>query len=120
MFNAAINVAQWRSLAVCRMLCNCHKDVLLLDNPSSYFSETEETELFRALRADLRRDQVIVVASTRFASAVHSDHVVVISKGAVLQQGTYAQLISQPGPFRDELMPPPRTVPMSAAQAFKF
>ena len=105
--------AQWRSLVVCRALCHCDRDIVLLDGPTDALSESRESAFFRALRADLRRDQVAVVACNRFASAVNADHVIVMSQGRIVQQGTYAQLISQPGPFRDELMPTPK--PYSSA-----
>ena len=80
----------------------------MLDTPTGHLSEARETAFFRAIRSQLRRDQVVAVACSRFASAVHADHVIVMSGGKVVQQGSYAQLISQPGPFRDELMPSPK------------
>jgi ABC-type transport system involved in cytochrome bd biosynthesis fused ATPase/permease subunit len=100
-------------LVLCRALCELHKDVVLLDDPTSHLSESQESEFFRNLRVNLRRDQVIIVTCTRFSAAIHGDKVVVLSPhgDAVLQQGSYAQLISQPGMFRDELMPPPRNNP---------
>eukprot|EP01041_Mallomonas_annulata_P001823 gene1823-3533_t len=115
--STTLNPAQWRCLEICRALCEVHKDIMLLDCPLSYESESQEADIFRALRASLRRDQSIVMTCNRFASAIHADRVVVMSRGSVVQQGTYAQLISQPGPFRDELMPPPRVFPTTTATA---
>ena len=72
---------------------------------------------FDLLRAEMTQDsagsvmgtsegKVVVLTSSRFATAVHADRVIVIMDGKVKQEGTYNELISRPGPFRDQLSPP--------------
>ena len=49
--------------------------------------------------------KVVVLTSSRFGTAVHADRVLVMLDGKIKQEGTYSELISRPGPFRDQLSP---------------
>ena len=51
------------------------------------------------------KGKVVIITASRFATALHADRVLVMVDGRVGQDGTYKELISQPGPFRDQLFP---------------
>jgi ABC-type multidrug transport system fused ATPase/permease subunit len=69
---------QWRCLAVSRALCSMGKDIVLLDSVSEHMSELEEKKLLRFIRAQIRPDQVVVIASPRSQVASMADKVVSI------------------------------------------
>ena len=101
--------AQRKSLALSRALLTLNRDIILLDSPCDLLSETQERVLFQLLRAEMKgsgKGKVAIITASRFATAIHADRVIVMVDGRVGQEGTYKELVSKPGPFRDQLFPP--------------
>jgi ABC-type multidrug transport system fused ATPase/permease subunit len=85
--------------------------VILLESPCDHLSETQERTFFQLLRGEMkgsgsRSGKVVILTASRFATAIHADKVIVMVDGRVGQEGTYKELVSKPGPFRDQLFPP--------------
>jgi ABC-type multidrug transport system fused ATPase/permease subunit len=83
--------------------------VILLESPCDHLSETQERTFFQILRGETKGSgsgKVVVLTASRFATAIHADKVIVMVDGRVGQEGTYKELVSKPGPFRDQLFPP--------------
>lgn len=74
-----------RRFALCRILLNsADKDILLLDEPALGMSEQEEDALLIFLRDFIRRDQVVVLTSSRAEIARKCDHAIILDRGAVV------------------------------------
>lgn len=96
-------LGQWRKLAVCRALCALHRDIVLLDRPTDFMTESEEAALFKLLRSQLRRDQIMVVTCSRLSAAALADKIIVVDSTGVIQEGTFTELSRLRGYFADEL-----------------
>ena len=108
---------------------NLDRDVLLFDNPCQSMTEAQEEQFFSILRKETgveslhsyqndgrypsnehsmfssptstsTNDKVIVVTSTRFNSGQYADTIIVLVDGVVAQEGSYGELLAQPGPFQ--------------------
>lgn len=89
-----ISGGQWQRLALARIRLR-NAGVWILDEPTSAIDAEAEREIF----ADLRRtsaDRVTIVVSHRAWTLREMDRIYVIDDGAVVQQGTYAALMSHP------------------------
>lgn len=85
-------------LAVARALVT-DPAVLTIDDTFSAIEERVEAELRAAVRA-ARADRTVLIATSRLAICQEADAVVVLQKGTVVQTGTHASLLDQPGVYR--------------------
>ena len=98
-------------------LIRTDKEIVLLDHQTASLSESQEKKLFQFLRSEISvqptpsstaaSGKVLIVTSNRFSTAVYADHIIVLANGRIAQEGTYKDLMSCPGPFRDHLFPIP-------------
>jgi ATP-binding cassette subfamily B protein len=72
--------------------------VLVLDEATANLDYATEGEIRRAIYADGPRPTTLVIAH-RFSMVEHADHVVVLDRGRVVEQGTPAELIAAGGWF---------------------
>ncbi|WP_433168311.1 ATP-binding cassette domain-containing protein [Kribbella sp. CA-247076] len=89
-----ISGGQWQRLALARIRLR-DAGVWILDEPTSAIDAEAEQEIF----AELRRTsggRITIVVSHRAWTLREMDRIYVIDHGAVVQQGTYTQLMSQP------------------------
>ena len=87
---------QWQRLALARSLLRAGRDLVILDEPSSGLDAEAEYEVHRRLR-DLRRDRATLLISHRLNTVRDADTIVVLSGGAVEEQGTHATLMAAGG-----------------------
>lgn len=85
-------------LALARMML---KDpaIVVLDEATSHLDSENEAAIGRALGVALAGRSALVIAH-RLSTIVGADAIVVIEAGRVVQQGTHAELMSQPGLYR--------------------
>ena len=89
---------QRQRLALARALLK-DPPVLVLDDSLSAVDSGTELRILRALEGRKGRSTTIVIAH-RLSSIRHADRIVVLAAGAIVQQGTHAELASQQGPYR--------------------
>jgi ATP-binding cassette subfamily B protein len=59
-----------------------------------------EAQLTETLE-ELAHGRTTIIIAHRFSTIEKADRILVLEKGRVAQEGTHANLASQPGPYRD-------------------
>ena len=96
---ATLSGGQRQRLAIAR--------VLLLDPPFYIFDEatsaldTISEKLIQEALDHAMTGRTVIFIAHRLATVRHCDRIIVLNKGAIAQDGTYEQLLAQPGLFRD-------------------
>jgi ATP-binding cassette subfamily B multidrug efflux pump len=78
-------------------------DLLILDDVLSAVDHQTEAQLVQTVAALTRRPEgpTVLIASHRLSALRHCDSVLVLDSGRLVDQGTHAELIKRPGPYRD-------------------
>lgn len=90
---------QWQRLALARISLR-DAPIWVLDEPTSAVDAETEREILDDLGRD-RADRITLVVSHRASSLRAMDRIVVLDRGHVVQEGTYAELLAAPGRFRE-------------------
>ncbi|WP_327248438.1 ABC transporter ATP-binding protein [Streptomyces sp. NBC_01320] len=95
----ALSPGQWQRIAVARA---AHRDagLLVMDEPTSDLDPRAEHRIFTGLR-DLAGDRAVVLVTHNLANTSVADRVVVMDEGRIVQNGTFHELINQPGLMQD-------------------
>jgi len=90
---------QKQRVAIARTLLKNPRILILDDSTSSVDVETEQ--LIRAALERLMQGRTTFVIAHRVQSLMAADLILVFDHGRIVQRGTHAQLITQPGPYRE-------------------
>ncbi|GAB2723496.1 ATP-binding cassette domain-containing protein [Kitasatospora kifunensis] len=95
----ALSAGQWQRLAVARAF---HRPggLLVLDEPTSDLDPRAEHRIFSGLR-ELAGDRAIVLVTHNLANTAVADRIVVLEHGRVVQCGSFAELSTAPGLFKE-------------------
>ncbi|MET7665393.1 ABC transporter ATP-binding protein [Streptomyces sp. NPDC005463] len=88
---------QWQRIALARAFFR-QAGLLVLDEPTANLDPRAEYRIFQRLRT-LARDRAVLLVTHRMTSVAIADRIVVLDDGKIVQEGTYAQLCEQEGPF---------------------
>jgi ATP-binding cassette subfamily B protein len=92
---------QRQRAALARGLLRPHL-VVLLDDVLSAVDHATEAELIERLREEAAGGRVTtVLVSHRVSALLHTDHVIVLDQGRVVDQGAPHALLQRPGPLQD-------------------
>ena len=94
----ALSGGQRQRVALARALIR-EAPVVLLDDVLSAVDHHTEQELITTLRS--KRGATRLVVSHRLSALVHTDRVLVLDAGKLVDQGTHDELVSRPGPYAD-------------------
>lgn len=86
---------QRQRLSIARALL-ADRPILLLDEATSSLDAASERIVQQALEA-LERGRTTLVIAHRLATVQHADRIVVIDRGAIIAQGTHAELLREDG-----------------------
>ncbi len=86
---------QRQRLSIARALL-ADRPILLLDEATSSLDAASERMVQQALEA-LERGRTTLVIAHRLATVQHADRIVVMDRGALVAQGTHAELMKQGG-----------------------
>ncbi|MEW6568446.1 MAG: ABC transporter ATP-binding protein [Chloroflexota bacterium] len=89
---------QKQRVAIARTLLKDPRILILDDSTSSVDTETED-EIRLALAALMRGRTTFIIAH-RIQSLMQADLILVLDQGRVVQQGTHAELLAEPGIYR--------------------
>ncbi len=86
---------QWQRLALARGLYRQNR-LIVLDEPTSAIDPLEEGILYRKFR-EMIRGRMGVIVTHRLGSARLADHILVLKKGRVAEQGRHEELLEKDG-----------------------
>jgi len=89
---------QWQRVALARALLRRDRDLLVLDEPSSGLDAAAEYEVHTRLR-EHRRGCTTVLISHRLGAVRDADVIIVLSDGAVIEQGDHDTLMAARGEY---------------------
>ncbi len=90
---------QKQRVAIARTLLKNPRILILDDSTSSVDTETEAT--IQAALEKLMEGRTTFVIAHRLQTIMRADNILVLDKGRIVQQGSHAQLVRQPGLYRD-------------------
>jgi len=88
---------QRQRLALARVFLQ-DPDILILDEPTSALDSESEEYIQKALETMRHRKTLIVIAH-RLSTVQHSDQIVVLEQGVVVEQGVHAELLEREGAY---------------------
>ena len=89
---------QWQKVALSRAFMRNKADILILDEPTAAIDAKAEAEIFFHFR-DLTDDKISIIISHRFSTVRMADHIIVLEKGEVTEEGSHAELIARKGQY---------------------
>ncbi|MFB9319927.1 ABC transporter ATP-binding protein [Cryptosporangium minutisporangium] len=89
---------QWQRLAVARAFMRDGRDLMILDEPSSGLDAEAEYRIHAGLQRH-RAGRTSVLISHRLGSIRNADAIVVLDDGAVVEEGTHADLMNAGGTY---------------------
>ncbi|MFJ6138316.1 ABC transporter ATP-binding protein [Kitasatospora sp. NPDC092286] len=90
---------QRQRMALARALLS-EADIVLLDEPTSQLDGLNE-QRFRAIVAELAKTRAVIVVAHRLSTVQHAHHVIMMSRGTVIDAGGHATLLARCTPYRD-------------------
>lgn len=72
----------------------------ILDEPTSALDPISEFEVYQQFQ-DMVKNKTSIIISHRLSSCRFCDEILVFDEGQIVQKGNHAQLVNQPGKYRD-------------------
>ena len=89
---------QWQKIALSRAFMRSKADILILDEPTAAIDARAEAEIFEHFN-DLTDNRISIIISHRFSTVHRADHIIVLEKAEVLEQGSHQQLLEMDGQY---------------------
>lgn len=72
--------------------------MIILDEPTAAIDPIEETEIYKKF-GEICRGETTILITHRLGAARIADRILVLKEGHIVQDGTWEQLLHQPGTF---------------------
>jgi ATP-binding cassette, subfamily B, bacterial len=89
---------QWQKIALSRAFMRTSADLLVLDEPTAAMDAESEVQIFDRFRA-MTSNQMAILISHRFSTVRMADRILVISSGAIVEQGSHTELLQAKGRY---------------------
>jgi ATP-binding cassette subfamily B protein len=89
---------QWQKIALSRAFMREGADILVLDEPTAALDAEAEHAVFERFRA-LTRGKTSLLVSHRFPTVRIADRILVLEEGAIVEEGTRAELVARGGRY---------------------
>lgn len=96
---SALSGGERQRVAIARAILK-DAPIVILDEATANVDPENERDLQRAV-AELCRSKTVIMIAHRLKTVRHADRIVVVDKGRIVQSGTHAQLMAEPGIYRD-------------------
>lgn len=96
----AISGGQKQRISIARAMIK-NPDILILDDSLSAVDAKTETAIIEHIQQS-RRGKTTIISTHRLSAVQHADLIVVLDNGEIIQQGTHASLIRQPGWYLEQ------------------
>lgn len=93
-----LSIGQWQKVALSRAFMRKQADILVLDEPTSAMDPEAEAHIFDHFR-EVTQEQMAILISHRFSTVRMADHIVVLDKGEMLEQGSHDALMEKEGHY---------------------
>lgn len=89
---------QWQKIALSRAFMRSKADILILDEPTAAIDARAEAEIFEHF-SDLTDNRISIIISHRFSTVRRADHIIVLGKSGIMEQGSHQQLLDIDGQY---------------------
>lgn len=89
---------QWQKIALSRAFMRSKADILILDEPTAAIDARAEAEIFTHF-GDLTENRISIIISHRFSTVRMADHIIVLEKAEIMEQGSHQQLLDEDGQY---------------------
>ncbi len=89
---------QWQKIALSRAFMRNDADVLILDEPTAAIDAKAEAEIFAHFK-DITANKISIIISHRFSTVRMADHIVVLEKSKIIEQGSHEELLQANGQY---------------------
>ncbi|MDA0687302.1 MAG: ABC transporter ATP-binding protein [Proteobacteria bacterium] len=89
---------QWQKIALSRAFMRSKADILILDEPTAAIDARAEAEIFAHFR-DLTANKISIIISHRFSTVRMADHIIVLEKAAIMEEGSHQELLAADGQY---------------------
>ena len=89
---------QWQKIALSRAFMRNKADILILDEPTAAIDAKAEAEIFSHF-GDLTANKISIIISHRFSTVRMADHIIVLEKAQIQEQGSHQELLSNNGQY---------------------
>jgi ABC-type bacteriocin/lantibiotic exporter with double-glycine peptidase domain len=96
---ANLSGGQKQRIAIARALYR-DPEVLVLDEATSSLDSLAETFVQKTMKMMKEENKTVIVIAHRLSTINHADRIIVLDKGKVIQDGTFAGLSAEDGHFR--------------------
>ena len=73
-------------------------DILILDEPTAAIDAKAEAEIFSHF-GDLTDNKISIIISHRFSTVRRADHIIVLEKGEIQEEGSHSELLDKEGHY---------------------
>ena len=89
---------QWQKIALSRAFMRSKADILILDEPTAAIDARAEAEIFSHF-GDLTDNKISIIISHRFSTVRRADHIIVLEKGEIQEEGSHSELLENEGHY---------------------
>ena len=90
---AELSGGQWQKVALARGFMREQADILVLDEPTAALDAEAEHAVFERFE-ELAKDRTTIIISHRFPTVRMADRILVLEKGAIIEDGTHDDLVA--------------------------